>query len=100
MVAALAKTYADLASKALSTGTGLSSVSLQSVWEYSRTTRIAANGPALAMLIAQICAMRLLVLYGWRDGWRISGRWITSLIIALAFDACGLALTALKYTAH
>lgn len=114
LVVALAKTYADLAAKALATGAGHSVASIRSAWAYSRTTLIAANGPALAMFLsaagvyepdiamalAQVCAMGLLLFFGWRIGWRIARRIVPSFISALGFGAGGLALTALKYAVH
>ncbi|MEM9343894.1 MAG: hypothetical protein AAGA87_12690 [Pseudomonadota bacterium] len=114
LAVALAKTYADLASKALSSGEHHSARSIGAAWRHSRTTLIAANGPTLAMLVgaagayapavamglAQACAMALLLFYGWRIGWRISERVLPSAISALAMGAGGLALTALKHAVH
>ena len=114
LVVALAKTYADLAAKFLATGTGHSIATVRSAWAHSRTTLLAANGPTLAMFagaaglyghamamgLAQVCAMGLLLFYGWRIGWRISGRLLPSILSALAMGAAGLALTALKLAVY
>lgn len=114
LAVAMAKTYADLASKALKTGEVHSPATVHSAWVHSRTTLIAANGPTLAMLggalelydasvamiLAQICALGLLVFYGWRVGWRISDRALPAVWSACAFGGSGLALTALKYAVH
>ena len=114
LAVALAKTYSDLAAKALTSGEGHSPASVRSAWVHSRTTLIAANGPTLAMLggaaglydptvamiLAQICALGLLVFYGWRVGARISGRVLPAIWSACAFGGCGLALTALKHAVH
>ncbi|MEM1386212.1 MAG: hypothetical protein AAGG54_01260 [Pseudomonadota bacterium] len=111
---ALAKTYATLAAKTLETGKRHSPASVRSVWEHSRTTLIAANGPTLAMLgaafelyeasvamlLAQACVMALLLFYGWRIGWRISQRVLPATLSALGMGTGGLALTALKYAVH
>ncbi|MEM9231162.1 MAG: hypothetical protein AAGB10_16330 [Pseudomonadota bacterium] len=106
LVVALAKTYADLAAKALASGTGQSVGTMQAAWAHSRTTLLAANGPTLAMfagaaglygnaMLAQASAVGLLLYYGWRIGWRISGRTMTSTLSTLAMGGAGLALTAL-----
>jgi hypothetical protein len=114
LVVALAKTYADLAAKALAAGRGHSVATIWSAWVHSRTTLLAANGPTLAMLagstglydsatamlLAQACAMGLLLFYGWRIGWRITSRMLPSGLSAISMGAAGLALTALKYAAH
>ncbi|MEL7013144.1 MAG: hypothetical protein AAFO72_07680 [Pseudomonadota bacterium] len=114
LAVALAKTYADLASKALAAGRGHSATTIRAAWVHSRTTLLAANGPTLAMLagaaglydgaiamvLAQSCAVGLLLFYGWRIGWRITGRALPSGLSALSMGAVGLALTALKYAVH
>lgn len=114
LVVALAKTYADLTAKALASGTGQSVATMQAAWAHSRTTLPAANGPTLAMfagaaglygnasamLLAQVSAVGLLLYYGWRIGWRISGRTMTSTLSTLAMGGAGLALTALKLVVY
>lgn len=114
LVVALAKTYAELAAKALDAGKGHSVATVRSAWVHSRTTLLAANGPTLAMLagaaglydsgtamlLAQACAMGLLLFYGWRVGWRITGRMLPSSLSAISMGAAGLALTALKHVVH
>jgi hypothetical protein len=114
LAVALAKAYADLAATALSTGAGHSAATVKAAWDHSRTTLLAANGPTLAMLagaagaytdsvamrLAQACALALLLFYGWRIGWRISGRVMPAALSALGMGAAGLALTALKHAVH
>lgn len=111
---ALAKAYADLASQVLKSGAHLSGEAVRAVWSHSRTILLAANGPALAMLLgafglysdaaafrlAQICAIGVLLIYGFRIGWRISQRLVPSVLSALGMGAVGLALTALKHLFH
>lgn len=110
LAVAMAKTYADLAAKALAAGTSHSAATVRSAWMHGRTTLFAANGPtlamlgsaaglydrAVAMLLAQVCAMGLLLFYGWR----ISGRVLPSGMSAIAMGGAGLALTALKHVVH
>lgn len=114
LVVALAKTYADLAAKALAAGKGHSVATIWSAWVHSRTTLLAANGPTLAMLagaaglydraaamvLAQACAIGLLLFYGWRIGWRITGRALPSGLSAVSMGTAGLVLTALKHALH
>lgn len=114
LAVALAKAYADLASKALQSGRHPDKSMIAQSWAHSRTTLIAANAPTLAMLLgaaglygvdmalvlAQIFAIVLLLFYGARIGLRLSGR-IAPAVLGAAFTGCiGLALSLLKNLLH
>lgn len=114
LAVSLAKAYADLASNTLKTGRHANVSMIAASWEHSRTTLIAANGPTLAMLLsaaglydatialilAQLLAIVLLLFYGARIGFRLTGRLIPALLGATLTGGIGLALSLLKNLWH
>ena len=107
---ALAKAYADLAAQVLASGSPVSWSLILDAWSHGRTTLIAVNLPTLAFLggavgifgvqeafvLAQISAIGLLIYYGARIGFRLTGR-VVPMVVGGAFPGgIGLALSFLK----
>ena len=110
----LAKAYADLASTVLATARPASLDMVATVWSKARTTLLAVNLPTLAMLggamglygadtalvLAQVFAIALLIFYGARIGFRLSGTLAATCLGGAFTGAIGVALSVLKTLVH
>ena len=111
---ALAKAYAELCERMLETGQPARSEDFRDVWHHARTVLLAANGPALAFLLAsaglitgeaaqlaaQVVALAALGVYGARIGWRVRGTVLSAVLGAALTLGIGAGITTLKYLAH
>lgn len=84
------------------------------VWGHSRTRLLAANGPALAfvlaglgvysssiaLILAQFLALGVLVFFGARIGWRAQGHVGGAIVGAAVTGGLGALISLLKFAAH
>ncbi|MEL6640597.1 MAG: hypothetical protein AAFN63_06860 [Pseudomonadota bacterium] len=113
-VVALAKAYAEICERMLTSGNAATWSDINEVWSHNRTVLLASNGPTLAFLfaafglyggdtalvVAQLLAFGLLGWFGGRIGWRVSGRLSGVVASAAATVGLGIFITTLKVLIH
>ncbi|MEL6837830.1 MAG: hypothetical protein AAFP85_00975 [Pseudomonadota bacterium] len=114
LAVALAKAYAEVCEHMLASGRPATLSDLRSAWQHSRTVLLAANGPALclvlaalnvlsvdgALLAAQVIAIAAMVYFGARIGWRVRGTRLSVIVGAGLTALIGLIISSMKYLAH
>ena len=114
LAVALAKAYADLAANVLSSGRPASWDMVVEAWRLGRTTLIAVNVPTLTFLgsalglydvamahtLAKFLAVSLLIFYGARIGFRLTGKLLPMVTGGGVAGAVGLSLALLKTFIH
>ena len=111
---ALAKAFAEICERMLASGQAATWHDAREVWQHSRTVLLAANGPTLAFLLAaiglvsgatalvlaQILALGLLIYFGARIGWRVSGHTVGALTGAAVTTSMAVLVSLLKLLNH
>jgi len=113
-VVAVAKAYAEMCERMLTSGNAATWSDIKAVWKHSQTVLLAGNGPTVAFLlsalgllsaetalrVAQLLALGLLGWFGGRIGWRVRGSVPSMMIGAVLTGGIGLLITALKVLLH
>lgn len=113
-VVALAKAYAEMCQRMLTSGKAATWADVAAVWTHSQTVLLAGNGPTLAFLfaafglyagdtaliVAQLLSFGLLGWFGGRIGWRVRGTLAGMIVGAALTLGLGVLITTLKVLIH